>query len=525
MIDAAKAYAYTDSRLNQVSGDLNYKFEERFVNNIVPVWNDLETFILNAGEDYSHQVLADFALVQGDMLDGKLVDVSTLDNLEVSTGALTPAFDPGVTQYSVAVGHDVDTIGINVTPTDIKAAIVAAGQPYTSGTVQSYNLAVGKNEIPFTVTARNGSTKTYTVTVNRADANGTDPTTPTPTPTPTPTSGSTNPTSSPATPTPTPSAPSKQTGTVGNTGGDVTLNGVKINVPNGATENGTTITVAKFSNPSVLFSNNSSLRLLGEVYELTKNKAGEFGKAITITLPFDKNQVDLNKSALGLYWFNEQSKQWVALDHIQVDRENGTVSGTVNHFTKFAVLTSDKPAEPDTSAEPNLSDIQGHWGEASIKSLVSLGAIQGYPDNAFKPDNRITRAEFVSIIVKAFHLQGVTDKVYSDTKTHWASNAIATAAGLGIVNGYADGSFGPDEWVTREQVAAIVVRAAELATSNQALSFTDRAQVSPWAASALSSAAAQGLVNGYTDGTLKPKGSTTRAEAATIILRALQLKK
>jgi hypothetical protein len=79
--------------------------------------------------------------------------------------------------------------------------------------------------------------------------------------------------------------------------------------------------------------------------------------------------------------------------------------------------------------------------------------------------------------------------------------------------------------VTREQVAAIVVRAAHLSEAEMSVNFSDGAKVSAWARPALGAAIAEGLLKGYTDGTLKPQGSTTRAEAATIILRALAFKK
>lgn len=714
LIDAAKAYAYSDSRLDKVSEALNYKFEERFVTDVLPVWNDLKSFILNAAEDYSHQAVADFALVQSDMLAGKLIDVSTLNDLTVQTGTLFPSFATGITQYAVKVEHSVDSIELMAKATDGKAELTAQGQPYSNGTGISFELSVGTNEIPFTVTARDGSTKTYTVIVTRSKAeevkgvtdlsaltlssgtldpsfasetteysvhvnkevtgitvtasvydssatltvngkpstsgqlsdmihlevgsnnipvvvtavdgtsktynvdvvrgaeeaashdmdlsalmlshgilnpafkpevtdytskvgnevssitvtasvydrsaaftiNGTPAvngqtseainlnvgsnvipiivtssdgirktysltviraeavtTLPTEPSNPSTSTGGTNHVN-----------PSVNSGTVTVNGGVLSLNGIEINVPAGAKDKGFTVTVTKLSDISNLFTE-VELKLLGDIYEIIKNVEGDFAKAITITLPFDKQKVDFNKSDVGLYWLNEQTKKWVKLDNLQLDLESGTVSGTVTHFTKFAVLVSDKIVAPTPSQDVNFVDMKGHWAEASIRDLIKLGAINGYPDNTFKPDSKITRAEFVTIIVKAFQLQAEVGKVFGDTKTHWANEAIATASALGVVNGYNDGNFGPDEMVTREQVAAIVVRAAHLSEAEMSVNFSDGAKVSTWARPALGAAIAEGLLKGYTDGTLKPQGSTTRAEAATIILRALALKK
>ncbi|KAG2859742.1 hypothetical protein PC115_g25744 [Phytophthora cactorum] len=130
LVDAAKAYAYASSRLDKVSDELNYKFEERFVTNIVPIWDELQNFIVNAAEDYSHQVAADFALVKEDMRTGKLIDVSTMDELSVDQGSLSPAFDPAITAYSVNVEQAVDSIRITAKATDSQATLSANGEPY-----------------------------------------------------------------------------------------------------------------------------------------------------------------------------------------------------------------------------------------------------------------------------------------------------------------------------------------------------------------------------------------------------------
>ncbi|SEA48698.1 Lamin Tail Domain [Paenibacillus sp. 276b] len=512
LVDAAKAYAYASSRLDKVSDELNYRFEERFVTNIVPIWDDLQNFILNAAEDYSHQVAADFALVKEDMRTGKLIDVSTLDDLSVDQGALTPAFNPAITAYTLNVEQATDSISITAKATDSQATLSAKGEPYANGINQSFGLSVGKNVIPITVQARNGSSKTYSITVVRAgDSTSVPPTSSTPS---TPTGGTNG----------DQTGTNANSGTISVNGESLSLGGVKINVPAGAMESSIVISVNKVSQTLNLFTD-STLKLLGDVYEITASKSGNFSKPVTVTLPFDKNKVDFDKSIVGLYWFNEQAQKWVSLDNMKVDQMNGTVSGTINHFTKFAVLVSDKTVTQAPEGTKNFTDLVGHWASGSIMDLVELGVIQGYPDNSFRPDKKITRAEFVTLIIKALHLQGFADKGFADTTTHWAQDAISTAAGLGIVNGYSDDTFGPDELVTREQMATMVVRAAQIADSDSNISFSDGAEISGWARSALAAAITNGLVNGYPDGTLKPKGNTTRAEAAALIERTIQLTK
>ncbi|MDF9407889.1 S-layer homology domain-containing protein [Pelotomaculum isophthalicicum JI] len=139
---------------------------------------------------------------------------------------------------------------------------------------------------------------------------------------------------------------------------------------------------------------------------------------------------------------------------MSVDLSAGKVSGDVTHFTKFAVLATEKVVSKAT-----LTDIAGHWAKDNINKLVALGAISGYPDGTFKPDNQITRAEFATVLVKAFKLQQQSGKVFGDTAGHWAKDYVATAAANGVVNGYDATTFGPDDPVTREQIAAMIVRA------------------------------------------------------------------
>lgn len=305
-------------------------------------------------------------------------------------------------------------------------------------------------------------------------------------------------------------------------GGTVTLEGAKIVIPSGAIPGDIKITVAKISDAASMPVDTSS-KLISDVYEINKDKEGSFSKAIEITLPYDKSKVDLEQSDVSLYWFNETTKTWVQLDNIVIDKVNGTVTGSVTHFTKFAVISNPKQETKPESGTINLTDIKGHWAENNILELVKAGSINGYEDGTFKPENRITRAEFVSIVVKFLKLneQGSSNK-FADAANHWAKNAIATAAAQGIITGYTDTTFGPDDFITREQMAVIMVRAAHLDTAAGNTSFSDNAAISDWAQAAVATLTSKGFMNGYEDGTLKPQGLTTRAEASTLILRALK---
>lgn len=125
------------------------------------------------------------------------------------------------------------------------------------------------------------------------------------------------------------------------------------------------------------------------------------------------------------------------------------------------------------------------------------------------------------MIVRAFHLTATGSAGFADIGSHWAKEAITTASTLGIVDGFEDGTFGPDDNITREQMAVILARAVHLAPATSGLDYKDSGDVSAWAQGPLVALTVKGVLNGYEDGTLKPKAFSTRAEAAVIIIRIL----
>lgn len=261
----------------------------------------------------------------------------------------------------------------------------------------------------------------------------------------------------------------------------------------------------------------SGFRLAGSIYEFSIDgkSSYNFSREVTITLSFDPGKLKEGDNP-AIYYYDQAQKKWVNL--------GGTVSGNtvsvkVNHFTKFAVM-AEVEALPVTS-DKILSDISGHWAKNSITEMITLGAVSGYPDGTFKPDHSITRAEFASILVKAFNLKPQSGKTFADTVRHWAQNSITTAAYYGIVSGYDTDTFGPDDTITREQMAVMIVKAAKLNPVTSALAFTDSGSISSWAEEAMATAVTNQIINGYPDNTVNPQGKTTRAEAVTVIANTL----
>lgn len=314
-------------------------------------------------------------------------------------------------------------------------------------------------------------------------------------------------------------------------GGTARNDDAKVVFPEDAVDATIKVTISERGSSGLTFP--QGYRLVSSLFDFSKDKSGKFQKDVTVTLPFDKSKADQEKDELAV--FGRDGSNWNILDNIEVNWSAGTVSGTTDNLTRFAVLAKskavDEPEEPGDTEKPEvppvaLIDISGHWAEEAIRGLVASGAINGYSDGSFKPDNTVTRAEFAQILVKAMGIPAADNgKIFADTVNHWGRESIATAYAAGIINGYGDNRFGPNDLVTREQIAAMVVRAAKLTGPSGQLSFADNEAISDWAKEPVAIAVANGLITGYGDQTFRPGNNATRAEAAVIISRALAVGK
>jgi hypothetical protein len=232
---------------------------------------------------------------------------------------------------------------------------------------------------------------------------------------------------------------------------------------------------------------------------------------VTIALKFNSDDLDTEQTP-AIYYYDLFVEKWV---RIGGEVSDNTITIEVDHLGQFTVMTETKAAEVD------LKDISGHWAEDNIKQLVTRGAVSGYPDGTFKPDNNITRAEFAIILLKAFDVSPYSGKVFTDTKEHWAREAISTAAHYGIVSGYDANTFQPDEYINREQMAVMIVKAAKLNPVESELNLTDSSSISGWAKDAVAAAVENEIIKGYPDKTIRPQGKATRAEAVTVVINAL----
>lgn len=202
-------------------------------------------------------------------------------------------------------------------------------------------------------------------------------------------------------------------------------------------------------------------------------------------------------------------------------------SGAVTITVTFKVLTDVSECPRDASCPMSgYTDLNmGEWYHDGIHYCLDEGLMDGVDAGMFAPNATTSRAMIVTIL---WRLQGSPEADTTETFTDvypdaWYAKAIAWAVAEGVADGYGEGLFGPNDAITREQLAAMLWRYAARPESEGGLSaFADGAEVSVWAQQAMSWAVSLGLINGVDSDRLDPKGQATRAQTATILMRFAQ---
>lgn len=186
------------------------------------------------------------------------------------------------------------------------------------------------------------------------------------------------------------------------------------------------------------------------------------------------------------------------------------------------VLLMSLTLNPVFSKEVQFSDTEGHWAEDEISIWTKYGFISGYNDGSFKPNEYITRAEFVTLINRIIVPETYSDIDYSDVSTdNWYYEDMAKAVTVGYIQGYDDHTLKPENPITREEVATIIANiTGEVAIGTNNLNqFTDYNEISTWSNEAMALAVEKGYMVGYYDNTLQPGKPITRAEVIALLTR------
>lgn len=194
------------------------------------------------------------------------------------------------------------------------------------------------------------------------------------------------------------------------------------------------------------------------------------------------------------------------------------------------LLQSRKFKAADLAQAPRLNDVQGNWARGFITALVSQGIIQGFPDGSFRPDEPVTRAQFAAIVSKAFPQQSSRSAIaFVDVpEYYWAKDVIQIAYQTGFLAGYPNKTFLPEQSIPRVQVLVALANGLNLSAKAETLldtSYQDAAEIPEFARSSVAAATSNRLVVNYPDKSLlQPNQSATRADVAAFIYQALASK-
>ena len=279
-----------------------------------------------------------------------------------------------------------------------------------------------------------------------------------------------------------------------------------------------------------VLTNLNGLKATGPIIEFTlksvegnvQNSVTKFKEKVTIEIdPESTSNTDTKK--LGIYYLDETSGKWIYVGG-KYDSATGKVEAKTGHFTKFAVMESIK----------NFSDIEStHWAKAYIEAIAAKHITSGVSETRFDPEGKVTRAQFATFLVSAL---GIDLPAYKGTFTdvpegQWYTEYVEAAQASGIINGAGNNRFAPNEEITREQMAVMVMNAYAYAKIAQTANtvgkdvntgFDDLDQAASWSKDAIKASFKLGIINGVNKTSYAPRMLAQGDQAASIIYRFLE---
>lgn len=221
----------------------------------------------------------------------------------------------------------------------------------------------------------------------------------------------------------------------------------------------------------------------------------------------------LNQHKVGAYYYNEAADTW---EYVRSRVTGDRVVFRAPHLSTYGVLQRNVV----------FTDMTNHWAKAVIEELAVKGIVSGRSLTEYEPNGTITRAEFATILVQALQLKGEVKVTFNDVyESDWYYEYVNVAALHGLVSGVGGGRFEPNENITRQDMAIMIVKAYEklLGTSVKGVpvEIKDLPLVSAYAKDRVLAARFNQLIGGYPDGTFKPLDNATRAEAGQMVRNLL----
>ena len=300
------------------------------------------------------------------------------------------------------------------------------------------------------------------------------------------------------------------------------------------------------------FTADSDISLTAKFSKKSSGGGGGGSVATTYTVKFETNggseianvKVARNKTVTEP---SEPTKDGYTFDGWYTDKELKTAYDFDTKVTKSITLYAkwtERAVEPTEPTEPTkpvdseknvFTDVsENDWFASAVKYALDNKLMNGVSDTEFAPNDNLTRAMLVTILYRAENEPAVNKSIpFNDVDMgSYYANAVIWAKQNGIVSGYTETEFAPNDNITREQIAAIMHRYAQYkgydvtaSDETNITNYADYANISNYAQSAMLYAVSKGLINGKTDTTLNPQDNATRAEIATILQRFIESNK
>ncbi len=301
---------------------------------------------------------------------------------------------------------------------------------------------------------------------------------------------------------------------------------IRLEIPETAMKKSVRINLKKLSATDTATDNGSDSadrdKLLTPVYEFGPSGL-VFDDNVFVTL---KAIVPPGQSPFDVYmaWYDEDNQEWVKVPAV-MDLANGEITGALQHFSKYAVFCR----------ETKFSDMESHkWAEEAMKSLVQRGIVVGVGQERFDPERNVTRAEFVKMLVNALEITNSAGEKQTLTDLpddEWYTPYVKQAIDRGLVSGYPDGTFRPMQKISRQEMVTILMNARNYLDAlkvkhaeSAETGFKDNKEIASWSKTAVDWAVANKIVNGMGDNRFYPAQPTTRAQAAVVINNVLRLR-
>ncbi|TBL71212.1 S-layer homology domain-containing protein [Paenibacillus thalictri] len=240
-------------------------------------------------------------------------------------------------------------------------------------------------------------------------------------------------------------------------------------------------------------------------------------KPLPISIKADPTKYK-NASKLGAYGYNASKGVWEYIGG--TINSDGAILFTIDRYANYAIM----------EYAASFRDTAGHWAESYIQALEAKHIASGVSDQLFAPDANITRAEFAALLVRALNVNVPEKSGFNDVPSDaWYRSEVGKAYAAKLIDGIGENTFAPNQTITREQMAVMMIRAYSFKTgvrvqdmvSPRESKYTDESAASDWARRSIRLTDAAELMNGNPDGTFQPQERATRAQAIAVLSRLL----